>query len=179
MSEFVQIKLTNSDLLEKVKQYYSTLEKMREIANWYITDLKENGHGDFGAAILSNIDQTFIEFVGIRNSIVSDGDRKTNEIFHPNFNVSRDYRGQMYQPLKKNKFNKEKTNNFEDTKVNFAVLLEVIFNDPSPVEFVGKELRYKPLTTDYENGVFTAFIARRDINEHTLANFEVLNSEQS
>lgn len=171
MSEFVQVKLTNTKLLEKVKKYYKDLEKMNEIANWYINDLKENGYGDFGAAILSNIDQTSIEFIGVRNSIVSDHGRKFNEIYHPNFNVSRIHRGHMYQPLKKNKFNKDKTNNFEDTKVNFDVLLEVIFNDPSPIEFVGAELRYKPLSANFEDDIFTATIARCDINQHTLDNF--------
>lgn len=168
---FIKVKLVNEELLEKVKEYYKKYYKMYDIANFYIEELKDQGYGVFTPAILLCIDQTFIEFVGIKNSISSDRHKKTDEIFHPNFNVSRTHNSEMYQPLKKNKFNKEKTNNFEDTKVDFSVLLEVVFNDPSPIDFKGKIMRYKPLSASFTDNVFIATIERDDMTQHTLDNF--------
>lgn len=170
MSKLVKIKLKNLDKLHIVDEHEASTKRLKDIANHYVEKLKSEGYGDFKPAIQSNIYEAYIEFLGIFIN------GKDSEIEHSDFNSAKLKNGRYYQPLKKSKSNKELTNNFEYCKASFAPLLELIFGDTQTLTVdEDRTTRYKPLSTKYDNGVFIAVIDERDINGHTLENFEVIN----
>lgn len=176
--EKVKLKLKNKELLEQVNAYFNKYRQMKNIGNLYVSRLEESGHKDVKAIYNTNYTEATHELVGFQ--IISNDESKWyQEIFHSDLNTFK--KGKTYQPLKKNKFNKETTQNFELTKVTYKPLLEVIYGEEIPVVFVNDDpehpyIRVKSLNMKLEDGEFIVTIERRDMTDHTKANFLLLEN---
>lgn len=174
--EKVKLKLKNKDLLEEVNAYFNKYRQMKNLGNLYVARLEESGHTDVKAIYNTNYTEATHELVGFQ-IISKDESKWYQEIRHSDLNTFK--KGKTYQPLKKNKFNKETTQNFELTKVTYKPLLNVIYGEDDPLVFVNDDpdkpyFRVKAVNMKLEDGDFIVEIERRDMTAHTLEHFEVL-----
>lgn len=173
-----QLKESATEIYAYIKEYYIKYIKMRAIGREYNKMFNNAGYEKVEAVFQTDYAAKTHKLLGFRIS----GDLKSEtsvdkfpEIRDPNLNK---LNSKLIQPLKKNKFNKEKTSNFEDLIVCYDPILQAVFNSTYPFKeeiINGKsEFYLKSLNYSFENEKFVIEILEEDITDHIRNNFDFI-----
>lgn len=157
----VKFKLKNLELVGNFETVHKSIQDMSET----IGKLQEFFSTDTNKARVivttSNMEQ--------RHTIkgIADADGKCLVNKH----LKRRAKDTSYQALNKTPEMKKLTNNF-NMSASYKDIFIAVFGTDSPITMVDDQLFYKAVSYDIIDGEYIIEIEKRDINEHTLKNFE-------
>ena len=99
---------------------------------------------------------------------------KRIEIRHDNINTFKP--NHEFQPLKKNKFNKERTKNFEWLKVSYVPVVNAVYGDTNTYKVNGegdkREILIKSFGYSMVEGVSNISVLEEDVNDYIREHYE-------
>lgn len=176
-----QLKESATEIYASVKEYYAKYIKMRALGREYNKMFTDAGYAGVQAEFQTDYGGKTHRLLGFRLPVDLESEtsiEKFPEIRHENLNGLNKKR---FQPLKKNKFNKEKTSNFEDLTVSYDPILQAVYNSTFPFKEVivngETEWYIKSLSYSFENEKFVIDVLEEDINDHIRNNYDYIGEK--
>lgn len=163
-----KFELVNEELKQQVLDQYQKLMDLIELGSFYTNKFKEECNlTDIKTRISTDIVQQKVTLEGFG---AFDQSGAPIEIF--NDDIRTFARGKPYQPLKKTKFNKEKTNDFVDCVVDLKPMYELLKGDNDHLDFSNHTVRYRSFRPEVKGDKVFITIEDQDVNEYVLLNYK-------
>lgn len=177
MSEYVKFKLKPEyvKIQEQVQGYFDDYTRMLNIGRAYNAEFTEAGYEGVQAIYTTDYTGAFHALQGFKKPHDHEHQiEKRIEIRHDNLNTFKP--NHDFQPLKKNKFNKERTNNFEWLKVSYIPVVNAVYGNNDTYKIIGeddnREILIKSFGYSMVEGVFNISVLEEDVNDYIREHYE-------
>lgn len=182
MSNYVRFQLKpNKEIEESIQQYFNDYNRMLNIGRSYNAQFTEAGYTGVSAVYHTDYTAATNKLVGFKVNVENNSEltEQRIEIRHENINTFK--AGTDFQPLKKNKYNKEKTNNFQYLEVSYIPIIQAIYGNTDTFKMIEEESQPQLLIKSFGygkvDGKFQIRVLEEDINDYILENYTKIEED--